>query len=145
MCGDLDEEDRLGEALYARFRAHARTLLKKRPAGKTAAGAPLPAYLDGLFADALARCLRDSNAAGAERRYEMLAAQPIVFARLAGFLAAHASLQEDPLRKVVEALMHGYAEAERIAPDHGHDHDHDHDHDHGGHHHHHAHGQDHHH
>jgi hypothetical protein len=69
--------------------------------------------------------------------------QPLVFARLAGFLAAHASLQEDPLRKVVEALMLGYAEAERIQPYHGHDHDHDHDHDHShGHHHH---GHDHHH
>jgi hypothetical protein len=137
MCGDLDEEDRLGEALHARFRSHARTLLTSCPAG--ASPAPLPSYLDGLFADALSRCVRDTDAAEEERRYEMLAAQPIVFARLAGFLAAHASLQEDPLRKVIEALMHGYAEAERIAPDHGHDHDHDD----GGHHH--AHGHDHHH
>jgi hypothetical protein len=72
-----------------------------------------------------------------ERRYEMLAAQPIVFARLAGFLAAHASLHDDPLRKVIEALMHGYSEAERIEPEHGHDHD--------GPHHHHGHGHDHHH
>ncbi len=136
MCGDLDEEDPLEAALHARFQSHARALLKSRSGSAgTAAGAPLPSYLDGLFADALARCVRDMDAAAEERRYEMLAAQPIVFARLAGFLAAHASLQEDPLRKVVEALMHGYAEAERIAPDHDHGHDH-HVHGHGHDHHH---------
>jgi hypothetical protein len=49
-----------------------------------------------------------------------------VFARLAGFLAAHAALNEDPLRKVIEALMLGYAEAEKIEPHHGHDHEHEH-------------------
>src|ERR671916_233212 len=133
MCGDLDEEDPLEKALHTRFRSHARALLKDGSRGKSsAAGAPpsLPAYLDALFADALARCVRDTDAAEEERRYEMVAAQPIVFARLAGFLAAHASLQEDPLRKVIEALMHGYAEAERLEPYHGHDH-HDHDHHHG--------------
>lgn len=135
MCGDLDEADRLGTTLHARFQSHARSLLKERSARTSpAAGAPLPSYLDGLFADALGRCLRDTDAAEEERRYEMLAAQPIVFARLAGFLAAHASLQEDPLRKVIEALMHGYAEADRIPPDHGHDHDHHHAHAHDHHH-----------
>ena len=41
-------------------------------------------------------------------------AQPVVFARLAGFLAAHMSLGEDPLRRVMEALMLGYSEAEAL-------------------------------
>ena len=41
-------------------------------------------------------------------------AQPVVFARLAGFLAAHMSLGEDPLRRVMEALMLGYSEAEAM-------------------------------
>jgi hypothetical protein len=96
--------------------------------------------MDKLFADALSRSLRDGEAAEEEQRYDVLAMQPLVFARLAGFLAAHLSLQEDPLRKTIEALMLGYAEAETIMPDHGHDHDpghhheHGHDHAHGHHH-----------
>jgi hypothetical protein len=133
MCGDLEEEDRLETALYARFRSHARALLKGRTAGPgSAPSEATPTYMDGLFADALARCMRDGDGAEEGRRYEILAAQPVVLARLAGFLAAHASLTDDPLRKVMEALMHGYAEAERIEPADGHDHDHEHD----GHHHH---------
>jgi hypothetical protein len=136
MCGDLDEEDRLESALHTRFRGHARTLLKGRSEAGSAAAGDLPAYLDGLFADALQRCLRDTDSVAEERRYEMLAAQPIVFARLAGFLAAHASVHDDPLRKVIEALMHGYSEAEAMEAAHGHDHheqdghDHCHSHDH---------------
>ncbi|HEX2725988.1 MAG TPA: hypothetical protein VHN20_09235 [Beijerinckiaceae bacterium] len=148
MCGDLEEEQRGEEQLYGRFRLHARELLR----GRGTADAPptakdLNAYMDRLFADALARCARDGEQAADGDAYRLLAAQPLVFARLAGFLAAHVSLQEDPLRKVMEALMHGYAEAEHIEPDHhGHDHDHDHD-DHHDHHHHghaHHHGHEHH-
>jgi hypothetical protein len=138
LCGDLEEDGSLEDMLYARYRSHAEALLKGRTGASARARTDdIPAYMDGLFADALSRCLRDGDAAEA-RRYELLAAQPVVFARLAGFLAAHASPQEDPLRKVMEALMHGYAEAEQIEPDHGHDHDHHHDdggHGHGHHHH----------
>jgi hypothetical protein len=139
LCGDLDEDGGLEDMLYARYRSHAEALLKSRTGASARARTDdIPAYMDGLFADALSRCLRDGDAAEEARRYELLAAQPVVFARLAGFLAAHASPQEDPLRKVMEALMHGYAEAEQIEPDHGHDHDHHHDdggHGHGHHHH----------
>jgi hypothetical protein len=49
--------------------------------------------------------------------------QPLVFARLAGLMAGHLSLGDDPLRRVMEAMMHGYAEADSMEPDHGHDHD----------------------
>ena len=144
MCGDLDGDDGRESALYGRFRGHANALLKQ---SQTTGGAPSAAdvaqYLDRLFGDALARCVRDAEAVEEDGRYDLMAAQPMVFARLAGFLAAHASLQEDPLRKVIEALMHGYAEAEGIEPDHGHDHDHDdHSHAHG---HGHSHAHDHHH
>jgi hypothetical protein len=139
MCGDLDEEDRLETALYTRFRSHAKALLSGRPAESRPSESP-SAYMDRLFADALTRCLRDLDGADESRRYERLAAQPVVFARLAGFLAGHASLREDPLRKTVEAMMHGYAEAEQVAPDHGHEHHHDGEHDRG-----HPHGHGHHH
>jgi len=59
--------------------------------------------------------------------------EPLVFARLAGFIAAHTPLSEDPLRRLIEALMLGYSEGEIAVPhdhDHGHDHFHDHDHHH---------------
>jgi hypothetical protein len=132
MCGEFDEDDRAERALYERFRVHARRLLKAHPAPRPAEQNGLAPYLDTLFSDALNRCLRDGEGMEEGRRYDMLAAQPLAFARLAGFLAAHASLREDPLRKVIEAVMHGYAEAERFEPDH------DHEHGDAGHHHHHA-------
>lgn len=132
MCGDLDEGNAAEEALYARFRIHARSVLAEAQ-GRPGAKPPFAA-LDRLFADALTRTIRDQEGVDEGGRYELLSMQPLVFARLAGFLAAHASLQEDPLRKVIEALMHGYAEAERIEPDH---HGHDHGHHHHGHDHHH--------
>ena len=139
MCGDLEEEGNHHEdQLYARFRLHARELLRGHGGqGSASPAKDLNAYMDRLFADALSRCARDGEQAEGGA-YELLRAQPLVFARLAGFLAAHVSLQEDPLRKVMEALMHGYAEAEHIERDH---HGHDHDHEHGHHHHH---GHDHH-
>jgi hypothetical protein len=143
MCGDLeDDSEGFEDQLYARFRLHARQLLRGHGGQGSAPAKDLNAYMDKLFGDALSRSLRDGE--DAESGYDLLRLQPLVFARLAGFLAAHASLKEDPLRKVMEALMHGYAEAEHIEVDHhGHDHDHEHGHEHGhGHHHH---GHDHHH
>jgi len=123
MCGDDDDSgpSRLEELLYDRYLVHARSLLaqaERRGSGND----DIIAAIDKLFTDALARSVRDAESADEEKRYDLLSMQPLAFARLAGFLAAHLSLQEDPLRKVMEALMHGYAEAERIQPDHGHDH-----------------------
>jgi hypothetical protein len=137
MCGDVDEEaGELEELLYARFLAHARALLHphgQAKADSTAADDPV-AYMDKLFSDALSRCARDGEEAGADERYLRLAHQPLVFARLAGLLAGHLGLDQDPLRKVIEALMQGYAEAAQADHDHDHDHGHDHDHEHGHHH-----------
>jgi hypothetical protein len=142
MCGDVDEDgpSQLEDQLYLRFLSHARSLLAKHGRAAPAQADDLFGYMDKLFADALSRTARDGEEAEEDKRYPRLAAQPLVFARLAGFLAAHLSLQEDPLRKVIEAMMMGYAEAEQIEPDHGHDHDHDHEHGHS-----HGHDHDHHH
>jgi len=124
MCGDLDEDaSEIEERLYERFRAHAMALLNQQGSAP-AQPADLNQYLDKLFSDGLSRSLRDGEQAEAAQRYDRLRMQPLVFARLAGFLAAHASLSEDPLRKVIEALMMGYGEAE--AMDRGHDHSHHH-------------------
>ena len=123
MCGDLDEdESQIEEQFYARLRAHALALIAQHSTATPNQAADLNQYLDKLFSDALSRSLRDSE--DAAQRPQRLAMQPLVFARLAGFLAAHRSLSEDPLRKVIEALMLGYSEAEAL--DRGHDHDHHH-------------------
>jgi hypothetical protein len=129
MCGDVDEDaGELEGLLYARFLAHARALLEPLGHARTASPDDPLAYADKLFSDALSRCVRDSEEAGAERRYPRLTSQTLVFARLAGLVAGHLALDQDPLRKVIEALMQGYAEASQA--DHQHDHDHDRDHGH---------------
>jgi hypothetical protein len=122
MCGDMDDDEgKLEEQLYARFRAHAQMLLSE-PAPQEPAD--LNEYLDKLFFDSLGRSVRDGEQAEATQRYERLGMQPLVFARLAGFLAGHLALSEDPLRKVIEAMMMGYGEAEAL--DQARDHDHHH-------------------
>ena len=124
MCGEIEEDGPSGveERLHNRFLGHARALMAQyAKAPKPKDENDLHAYMDKLFSDALARAARD--------------------ARLAGFLAGHMSLQEDPLRKVMEALMLGYGEAEEMTAadhEHGHSHDHEHDHEHS-----HGHGHDH--
>jgi hypothetical protein len=116
MCGDLDEDEevaRLEDQLYVRFVMHARALLKD--AGSSSAKpADLAGYMEKLFNDALSRSVRDSEETAEAQRYERLAVQPVVFARLAGLLAGHLARGEDPLRKVMEALMLGYSEAETM-------------------------------
>jgi hypothetical protein len=124
MCGDMDDdESEIEERLYARFRAHAQTLLADAAPQEPV---DLNQYLDKLFSDGLSRCVRDGEQADAAQRHERLAMQPLVFARLAGFLAGHLALSEDPLRKVIEAMMMGYGEAEAL--DHAQANDHDHHH-----------------
>jgi hypothetical protein len=124
MCGDLDDDDsesKLEAMLYQRFAAHTRALLAQAPATPSSDNA---AYMERLFSDVLTRALKDCEQTDPDGRYERLIAQPVVFARLAGFLAAHMSLGEDPLRRIMEAMMLGYSEAEaldreRRAYDHG--------------------------
>jgi hypothetical protein len=147
MCGDLEEDgpSDVEERLHARFLNHTRNLLAQyAKAPKPKDEGDLNAYMDKLFTDALSRAARDTDSAADGQHYARLASQPLVFARLAGFLASHMALQEDPLRKVIEAMMLGYAEGEEMTVadhEHGHSHDHDpsHDHDHD-HDHHHGHG-----
>jgi hypothetical protein len=126
MCGELDDnesESRLEERLYARFMAHAAMLLQP---DATVAGSPAAdtaAYMEKLFRDALDRGVRDAEAAR-PNGYDRISAQVVVFARLAGLVAGHLSLGEDPLRKAMEALMLGYGEAEAMDQSHSHDHHH---------------------
>lgn len=121
MCGEDDDgASRTEDMLYTRFVAAAQALLAHQQSRRAQSDDVL-ASIDKLFTDALSRTLKDTEAASEADQYVLLAMQPVVFARLAGFLAGHVSLQEDPLRKVMEAVMHGYAEAEQ-ADRTGHDH-----------------------
>jgi hypothetical protein len=113
MCGELEGEDelRLERELHARFLVRAHALLKESAAdARPPAG--LADLMEALFRDALGRSLRDHESAAVDERYPRLSVQPVVFARLAGLIAGHLARGEDPLRKVVEALMLGYSEAE---------------------------------
>lgn len=141
MCGDLEEEDKLEGDLYQRFLVHSRAVLE-RPLS----GGDMNRYLDALFNTVLRRCVNDAEQVANPNAYKQLAMQSLVMARLAGFLAGHVALNEDPMRKVLEAVMLGYQEAEsppeRDHHGHGHSHeggDHENGHDHGHGHHHHGH------
>jgi len=136
MCGDLEPEDRIESDLYQRFLVHSQAML-----AQPSADGEMNRYLDGLFKDLLRRCIADSEKTADPNGYATMAMQSLVLARLAGFLAGQVALNEDPMRKVIEAVMLGYGEAE-APPErdhHGHDHDHDHahgpGHGHDGHHH----------
>jgi hypothetical protein len=126
MCGEIEEDgpSDVEQRLHDRFINHARNLLAQYAKAPEKDPGDLNAYMDKLFSDGLSRAARDADGAPDAQHYERLASQPLVFARLAGFLAAHMSLGEDPLRRVMEALMLGYSEAEALdreqrAYDHG--------------------------
>lgn len=129
MCGELEEEGRPDEEIYARFVAHVHSFLAgmKKKKGKTSD--EVHVHLDRMFRDHLLGLLDEKKAPEEMTGYERMAMEPLVFARLAGFIAAHLPLSEDPLRRVIDALMVGYSEGE-IAQAHDHDHDHDHHHGH---------------
>ena len=130
MCGEIEEETRYEDDLYQRFLVHSRSAVARSPKGS----GDLNGYLDGLFSSMLERCVQDCQATEPQDAYRRMAMQPLVLARLAGFLAGHVALNEDPLRKVMEATMLGYAEADLTSDAHDHgDHGHDHGHQHGNH------------
>jgi len=123
MCGDLEEEAQPDEEVYARFVAHVHSFLAglKR---KGKSQDEIHAHLDKLFRELLLSTVDEKKAPEDMSGYQRVAMEPLVFARLAGFIAAHVPLAEDPLRRVMEALMVGYSEGEIVL---AHDHDHDHD------------------
>jgi hypothetical protein len=131
MCGELEEEGQdYEEELYARFVAHAHSFLAGLK-GKGRNTDSVHEYLDKLFRDLLGSTIDQTKAPEEMSGYYRIAMEPLVFARLAGFIAAHLPLSEDPLRRVMEALMLGYSEGEVATPDHDHDHDPFHGHGHG--------------
>jgi hypothetical protein len=129
MCGELDEESSQDDVVHDRFIAHVNSFLAALKREKKNAD-PVHGHLDRLFRELLSAAIDPNRAPDEMSGYQRIAMEPLVFARLAGFIAAHVPLNEDPLRRVMEALMLGYQEGEIAVSDHDHQHDHDHDHDH---------------
>ncbi len=106
---DRDDE------VYSRFVAHAHSFLagmkreRRRPD-------PVHNHLDRLFRELLSAAADENRAPDEMTGYQRVAMEPLVFARLAGFIAAHAPLGEDPLRRLIEGLMLGYSEGEIALP-----------------------------
>jgi len=129
MCGDLEEE-KGADDFYDRFVAHAHSVLSQMKRERRNAD-PVHAHLDRMFRQLLSEAIDPNRAPDEMSGYQRLAMEPLVFARLAGFIAAHVPLAEDPLRRVMEAMMLGYSEGEIALSDHDHDHDSDPFHGHG--------------
>lgn len=125
MCGELEEETGPEEEAHGRFIAHAHSFLAKlRMQGK--ADDATHAYLDRMFRELLMAALDDRRVPEEMTGYQRLCMEPLVFARLAGFIAAHMPLHEDPLKRTLEALMLGYSEGEVALASADHDHEHPH-------------------
>ena len=136
MCGDLESDETLLEEFYARFTENARAFVASEArASGPEDGNALYRYLDELFREMLTTAA-DPDAAPADTSgYERLCMEPLVFARIAGFMAAHQPLEDDPMRRLMEAVMTGYTEGEdaleRAAQRHAHAHGHAHGNGHG--------------
>jgi hypothetical protein len=119
MCGDLEEADEDTTRLYGAFRHAAQRMtaeLTAKGASRASLHTPdgeipnraLYAYMDGLFAETLQACLDDAGQVDEAQRARVLSSQAVVMARLAGFLAGHLDLREDPMRMASSALLSGY-------------------------------------
>jgi len=130
MCGDLEEEAGQDDEVFSRFVAHAHSFLASLKRERRNPD-PVHAHLDRLFRELLSAAIDPNRAPDEMNGLQRIAMEPLVFARLAGFISAHVPLSEDPLRRVIEALMLGYSEGEIAVSDHDHDHDPFHGHSHG--------------
>lgn len=144
MCGELEDDKQLDDELVERLlyisRGYGVTqeTLTARSAAPLTGDADRPAYMSDMFRRVLNAALSDLHAIPEGHRTETVANQAIVLARLAGFLAGQLPSGGDMTKSLLEAMLDGQAEPERMfkhmrAHDHGHDHDHD---DHHHHHHH---------
>lgn len=118
MCGEVDERGYVDEQLFDRFVALAGDMGVVSDTRATAG--PLDpgdeesraAYMDTLFRAGLKRALDDAGHMPEGDRMDVVAGQAIVFARLAGFLAAQLPPEADVFRTVLSSLMEGNREPE---------------------------------
>jgi hypothetical protein len=134
MCGDLEDDTRLDDELFARFLALARRYgaspnEARRPPSDLAGEEGRHAYMSRLFSEILTHSVSDAAAFPEGERADAMAGHAIVLARLAGFLAGQLPPETDLFRAMVEAMTDGYGEpARRLAEAEGHHHHHHHDH-----------------
>jgi len=132
MCGEIETEESLAEELYAQFVDHVQAfLVNLRTSTTQRDSGQLYDYLDALFRRTLRNSVTPEKAPEDVTGYQRLCMEPLVFARVAGFMAAHQPLEGDPLRRLIEALMTGYAEGEAAMDsdtEHRHVHGHEHTH-----------------
>lgn len=111
MCGDFDSNESIDEELFQQFIERI-GMLGIEPRADAVNGAPQldtesarARYLDGLFKAGLTRCVNDATGLPAGERMDALAGQAIVFARLAGYLAAQFPPEADRFRSVITAVV----------------------------------------
>lgn len=129
MCGDLETDESRAEEFYTRFVDHTRSFLAAMNAENAGATtSELHDYLDALFQRTLTAATEYGEVPEGISGYERLRMEPLVYARLAGFMAAHQPLEEDPMRRLIDAVMMGYEEGEEIMSEGDHYHAHGHTH-----------------
>ena len=111
MCGDFDEQERLDEELFERFLDRAKGIgvrvgaRREQVPSRLCSESARAEYMQELFAAALTHCVSDASGLPQGERMDALAGQAIVFARLAGFLAAQFPPEADRFRTVIGARM----------------------------------------
>jgi hypothetical protein len=116
MCGEVNEHERFDEELYDDFLEQLQGLGIAPAANPTDAPPRLDTeterseYMRTLFAAGLQRCVNDADRLPRGERMDALAGQAIVFARLAGFLAAQFPPGADRFRTIVGAMMDAHRE-----------------------------------
>ena len=118
MCGDIDEQEQIDDELFERFieltqrfgvspgANEGRLQLNSEEARGN--------YMENLFKAGLTRCLNDAAGLPNGERMDAIAGQAIVFARLAGFLAAQFPPEADLFRTVTTAVVDGHREPSTI-------------------------------
>jgi hypothetical protein len=112
MCGDIESDESIAEEHYRRFVERTQTYLSPKEQNNKQSTDTLYIHLDALFRKTLVSITEPDNVSQEVTGYERLSMEPLVYARLAGFIAAHQPLEDDPLKRLIEALMTGYAEGE---------------------------------
>jgi len=116
MCGDFGEQESIDEELFEQFiERTARFGVVARPDDQETAVAldteqARAGYLDQLFKAGLTRCVNDAAGLARGERMDALTGQAIVFARLAGFLAAQFPPEADRFRTVITAVVDAHEE-----------------------------------
>lgn len=116
MCGDFDDQERIDDELFEHFMELAQQFGVQPNSNGNGAALSLDTessraeYMEKLFKAALSRCVEDAAHVPRGERMDAIAGQAIVFARLAGFLAAQFPPDADLFRTVTGAVVDGHSE-----------------------------------